>query len=161
MTAKYRPHVQFLPCHCPQWGCFPLPNVSSDCSHCRNECGFSPGFKPGHSTAHTVFWARVCGAACLSCLHSFGYPLKVGLQSAGQASLSWVKLQGEAIWKHSTLQCYRIESLKLERPPRPSSSTSNWIPPHLLNHIMKCHVHPFFEHFQVTPPPPWGACFNA
>lgn len=64
---------------------------------------------------HTVFWATVHGAACLSCLHSFGYPFKVGLWSAGQASFSCMKLQAEAIWKHSTLQCYRIESLRLDK----------------------------------------------
>lgn len=92
----------------------PLPSVGllllakrrSDSSHCKNECGFLPGFKPRHPTAHTQSSEQESVVLHVwVCLPSLRYRPKVGLQSAAQTALSWVKLKGKATWKHPALQC--------------------------------------------------------
>lgn len=62
----------------------------------KNECGLLSGFKVRHPTTHTQSSEQESMVLHVwVCLPSLGYPLKVGLQSAAQAALSWVKLQAK------------------------------------------------------------------
>lgn len=83
---------------------------------------------------------------------------KTGLQSKSCFSeqvVAAVNGCGESVWNHriikvgNDLQDHQLPTVNLA-PPRPP-----------VNNVPKSHMHPFFEHFQVTLLHPWMPCSSA